>query len=111
MVGDAGQHIAKIGFGIEAVEFGCADQAVDGGCALAARVRSGKQVVLTAQGYAARRAFGSVVVDLDVAIVDEAGQRLPDREHRSAGPTTVKSPSLSVPPVVVVRRSQAGFAA
>jgi hypothetical protein len=29
MIGDAGQHVSEIRFGIEAVEFGAADQAVD----------------------------------------------------------------------------------
>jgi hypothetical protein len=38
MVGDAGQHIAEIGFGIETVEFGSADQAVDRGGSFAAGV-------------------------------------------------------------------------
>ena len=35
MIGDAGQHVAEIRFGIEVVEFGGADQAVDGCGALA----------------------------------------------------------------------------
>ena len=46
MVGDAGQHLAQIGFGIEAVELGRTDQAVDRRGAFPARIRSGKQVVL-----------------------------------------------------------------
>ena len=40
MIGDAGQHVAQVSLGVEAVEFGGADQAVDRGGALAAGVRA-----------------------------------------------------------------------
>jgi hypothetical protein len=36
MIGDARQHVAQIRFGVEAVEFGAADQAVDRGGAITA---------------------------------------------------------------------------
>ena len=49
MIGDAGQHVAEIGFGIETVEFSGADQAVDRGGAFATGIRTGEQVVLSAQ--------------------------------------------------------------
>jgi hypothetical protein len=39
MVGDAGQHVAEIGFGVKTVEFGGADQAVDRGGTLSAGIR------------------------------------------------------------------------
>jgi hypothetical protein len=77
MVGDAGQHSAEIGFRVEAVEFGGADQAVDRGGALAAGIRACEQVVLAAQSDGAQGAFRGVVVDLDAAIVAVAQQRIP----------------------------------
>ncbi len=52
MVGDAGEHLPQIGFGIETIELRRTDQAVDGCGALAARIRSRKQVILPAQGHA-----------------------------------------------------------
>ena len=41
VVGDAGQHVAEIGFGIENVEFGVTDQAVDCGGLLACGIGAG----------------------------------------------------------------------
>ena len=46
MVGEAGEHVAQVALRIETVEFRGADQAVEGGGALAALVRTGKEVVL-----------------------------------------------------------------
>jgi len=61
VVGDARQHFTQIGFGIEAVELRRTDQAVDRRSAFPTSIRSGKQVVLPAQSYAAQRAFGGVM--------------------------------------------------
>ena len=47
---DAGQNVSKIRFGIETVEFGAANQAVDRGSALAAGIGAGEQVVFAVQG-------------------------------------------------------------
>jgi hypothetical protein len=44
MIGDAGQHIAQIGFGIEAIEFRRTNQAVDGCCAFSACI--GRQFIV-----------------------------------------------------------------
>ena len=44
MVGDAGQHVAEIGFGIETVELCAADQAVDRCGALAAGIGAVKML-------------------------------------------------------------------
>jgi hypothetical protein len=45
MVGNALQDVAQIGLGIDAVELGCSDQAVDRRGALAAGVGSAEEVV------------------------------------------------------------------
>ena len=62
MIGDAGQHVEEIDFGVETVEFGGADQAVDRGGALAAHIGACEQVVLAAQSDGAQGAFRGVVV-------------------------------------------------
>src|SRR5258708_1681950 len=54
MIGDVGQHVSEIRFGIATVEFGAADQAVDCGGSLAAGVGAGEQVVFSAQGDGAQ---------------------------------------------------------
>jgi hypothetical protein len=46
MVGDAGQEVAQIGLGVEAVERRGLDQGVEDGRALAAAVRAGEQIIL-----------------------------------------------------------------
>jgi hypothetical protein len=46
VLGDARQDLAQIRFWIKPIEFRRADQTVDGGRALAARVGAGEQVVL-----------------------------------------------------------------
>ena len=80
MIGDAGQHFAQIGLGIETGQLRRTDQAVDHGRAFSACIRSGKQVILPAQGHAAQRSFGGVIVDLDVSIFYIARRRVPAGE-------------------------------
>jgi hypothetical protein len=50
MVGDAREHFAQVLFRVQVVEFGRADQGVEGGGALTARIGAGKEVILAAQG-------------------------------------------------------------
>ncbi len=81
MLGDAREHLAQIGLGIQAVEFRRADQAVDRRGTLAAGVRPGEEVVLATKCDGAQRALGGGVVDLDVAVVAVADERRPARER------------------------------
>ena|GEM_PF-5123115 len=60
VVGNAREHIAQVGFGIDAVKFGGADQAVNCGCTFATGVGAGEQVVLAAQGHCAQGSFRRV---------------------------------------------------
>src|ERR1017187_1976153 len=55
---DAGQDLAKIALRVQSVEFGGADQRVDGGSAYAAGVGPTKKVVLSAKCYSSKRPFG-----------------------------------------------------
>src|SRR5208283_3488 len=76
VIGDARQDLAQVRFRIESVEFRRADQTVDGGGALAARVGAGEQVVLPAQRDHAQRSFGCVVVDFQAAVVSDLRESL-----------------------------------
>jgi hypothetical protein len=51
MIGDAGQHVAQVGLGIETIELGGFDQRVDCRSALAAGIGAGEEIVLAAEGY------------------------------------------------------------
>ena len=85
MIGDAGQHVSEIRFGIETVEFGAADQAVDRGGALAAGIGTREQEVFPTQSNGAQGAFGGVVVDFEAAVVYVTQQRIPTRERVANG--------------------------
>src|ERR1700726_622072 len=49
VIGDAGKHVAQVGFGVEAVQFRRLDQRVHGGGPLAAAVGAGEEPILSAQ--------------------------------------------------------------
>ena len=49
MLGDASDDVAQVGLGIKAVQFGGADQRVDGGAAFAAAVRAEVQEVFSTE--------------------------------------------------------------
>ena len=46
MVGDAGEDIAQVSFRVEAVQLGCADQAVESGGTFTAGVGSREEIIL-----------------------------------------------------------------
>ena len=50
VIGDATNHFAQVGFGIDAVELCGLDERINCGCAFAAGVGSCEQIVLAAQG-------------------------------------------------------------
>lgn len=77
MVADASQDVPEIGLRIKAVELGRLDQGVDDGGAFAAGVGAGEEPVLAADGEWPDRAFGGIVVDLQIAMVGIAGERRP----------------------------------
>ena len=63
VLGDAGQNLAKISFRVQTVEFGGADQRVDGGSAYAAGVGPTKKVVLPDSLLCAPKAKRSQSID------------------------------------------------
>ncbi len=62
MLGDALEHVSEIGFWIDAVELGRADQGVDPRGPLPARVGTGKKMVLAAEGDCPQSPFGGYIV-------------------------------------------------
>jgi hypothetical protein len=58
MVGEAGENLAEVALRVEAVEFRCADQAIEHGGAFAALIRTGKKVILASQGDGTQSPFG-----------------------------------------------------
>lgn len=49
MLGDASDDVAQVGLGIKAVQFGGADQRVDGGAAFASTIRAEVQEVFSTE--------------------------------------------------------------
>ena len=64
VIGNQGDDMPRIGFGIEATELGRADQAVQAGSALPLGIRTG-EVLFAPDGDRPQRPFGGIVVDLD----------------------------------------------
>src|SRR5512144_1125314 len=50
VAGDAGEHVAEVGFGIEAVELGGLDQGIEGSGTLSAGIRTGEEPIFPAEG-------------------------------------------------------------
>ena len=85
VLGNAGQDLAKISFRVQTVEFGGADQRVDGGSAYAAGVGPTKKVILPSKCNSSKRPFGGRVVYLQQSIVNIARERTPVRERIADG--------------------------
>ena len=86
MRGDAGEHVAQPGERVDAVQLAGLDQTIDGGGTLSAGIRTGEEPIFPAEGDAADGVFGAVVVDLEPAVVDEAGERRPVAERVARSP-------------------------
>src|SRR5271169_1440331 len=81
VIGDPAQDVGEPGLGIDAVEFGGADQGVDRSSALAATVGAGEQPGFAPEGNAAQGALGGVVAETDAAVIEKAGKGRPALEH------------------------------
>jgi hypothetical protein len=77
MVCDLCQHSAEVELRIKAIELGRADEAVEGGGAVAAGVRTCEQIVLPSQSDSAQRTFCRAVIDLQTTVVSVARQGAP----------------------------------
>jgi hypothetical protein len=77
----AAEHIAQPGLWFDAVELAGFDERTDDRPAVAATIAAGEQVVLAAKGDGTDRAFDRIGVELNAAVVQEAGQPGPPRER------------------------------
>ena len=80
-VDDPGEHVGEIAERLDAVELAGLDQRGDDGPMLGAAVGAGEERVLAVERDRADGAFDHVAVDLDAAVVEEAGQAFPARER------------------------------
>ena len=71
------EHVADVGIGLEPIELGRVDQAHDGGGALAGAQRSSEEPVLPPNRDWADAVLHPVVVDRQIAVIQEARQRVP----------------------------------
>jgi hypothetical protein len=77
VIGDAGKNVAQPHLWIKTVELRRLDQGVDGSGTLAAGIGAREQVILSAESEWPDGAFGGVVVDLQAAVLEVAGERCP----------------------------------
>ena len=80
-VDDLCDDVGEVDVRFDAREFAGLDQRGDDGPMLAAAVRASEECVFSVQSDRPDRAFDDVGVDLDTAVVEEAGQALPARER------------------------------
>ncbi len=81
MFSDTGEDVGQPSLGIDVVQLGRDDEAVEDGGALAAAIGAGEQPGLSSQSQAAQRPLGSVVRQADPAVVEEAGEGVPTLQH------------------------------
>ena len=67
----------EVALRIEAVEFRCADQAIENGGAFAALIRTGEEVILASESDGTQSPFGGVVVNFQATIFRVTRQRFP----------------------------------
>src|SRR5882672_690666 len=85
MIRNAVEDITEVRLGIDAVEFGGADQRVDDLGTHATGIGAEEQEVFAAEGNHAQRSFCSVVLEFETAVVQVAGQRGPTRQGVADG--------------------------
>ncbi len=80
-IDDLRDDVGEVGVRFDADKFAGLDQRGDDGPMLAAAVGAREERVFAIQGDRPDRALDDVGVDLDAAVVEEAGQALPTRER------------------------------
>ena len=80
-VDDLADHIGHVGGWIDAVEFTSLDQRSDDRPMLAAAVGTGEECILPVQRDWADAALHHIGIDLDAAVVEEAGETIPARQR------------------------------
>ena len=77
VVDDLGDHVGEIGVRVDAVEFAGLDQRCDDRPMLAAAIRPGEQRILSVQRDGSNAALHHIGINLDEAVVEEAGEAVP----------------------------------
>ena len=77
VIDELGQHVAQVGFGIDAVQLAGLDQRGEHRPVFRPFVAAGKQSILSVQSNRSHAALGGIGVDLDAAVVKEAHQPIP----------------------------------
>ena len=80
-ISDAGQDVRKPGTRVNAVQLGGLDQAIHGGGAFPALVRTRKEPSLPAKCRTAQHALGSVIRQANAAIVQKPRESPPTLQH------------------------------
>jgi hypothetical protein len=80
-VDDAGDDVGQVGVRLDANQLTGLDERGDGGPMFGTAVGAGEQSILSRQRKGTDAAFDDVVVDLDVAVLEEQAQTLPARER------------------------------
>jgi hypothetical protein len=80
-VDDPGDDVGEIGLRLDSAELAGFDERGDDGPVLAAAVGAGEQRVLAIESDGTDCALDHVAVDLDAAVVEEAGQSRPARQR------------------------------
>jgi hypothetical protein len=104
MSGEAGEHVGEPGLGIDVVELGRHDEAVQEGGALATTVGTGEQPSPAPQRKTTQCSFGGVVAEADPAIGKEAAEGGPSFEH-----VVHRSGDLAVPRQLAAFFAHPGF--
>src|SRR5882672_10889044 len=78
---DLGEYVAQIGLRIDAVHLAGFDERGNDRPVLATAVGAGEEVVLAAERDRTDRTLDDIGIDLDAAVIEEAGKALPARER------------------------------
>jgi len=98
MPADVRQHIAQVGFRLDAVELCRADERIEHRCALAAGIGAGEQPVLAPDGDRTDGILGGGVGDLQPPVIDVAGKCLPSRAAIADGRRQLAAPGDELQP-------------
>jgi hypothetical protein len=74
------ENVGQVGFRIESVTFGAFNQGVNDRSTLAGGFSADEEPVLFSNGCGTDAVFDEVVVDLDLAVLDEKGESVPEGE-------------------------------
>src|ERR1043166_5635333 len=80
-IDEAGENVGEIHVWVDAVELGRLNQGSGDGPVFRAVVVTGEECVLARESLRAHRAFDDVGIEIDAAVVEEAGQAFPVLER------------------------------